>query len=80
VVRGEEAYVLFQAFGSGHSGATTIHVETIEDAMRRLLTRSMNVLPMLVGLAHVFVRILRVKVRNSTVRRVMEIAENMGVV
>jgi flagellar protein FlaI len=78
-VRGEEAYVLFQAFGSGHSGATTIHAETIEDAVRRLLTRPMNVPPMLVGLAHVFVRILRVKVGNSIVRRVVEIAENMGV-
>jgi flagellar protein FlaI len=78
-IRGEEAYVLFQAFGSGHSGATTIHAETIEDAVRRLLTRPMNVPPMLVGLAHVFVRILRVKVGDRVVRRVVEIAENMGV-
>lgn len=78
-VRGEEAYVLFQAFGSGHSGATTIHAETVEDAVRRLLTRPMNVPPMLVGLAHVFVRILRVKVGGSVVRRVVEIVENMGV-
>jgi flagellar protein FlaI len=78
-VRGEEAYVLFQAFGSGHSGATTIHAETIEDAVRRLLTRPMNVPPMLVGLAHVFVRILRVKVGDRVVRRVVEIAEYMGV-
>ncbi|MEM1598712.1 MAG: type II/IV secretion system ATPase subunit [Pyrobaculum sp.] len=78
-VRGEEAYVLFQAFGSGHSGATTIHAETIEDAVRRLLTRPMSVPPMLVGLAHVFVRIMRVKVGERVVRRVVEIAENMGV-
>ncbi|MEM0483751.1 MAG: type II/IV secretion system ATPase subunit [Pyrobaculum sp.] len=78
-VRGEEAYVLFQAFGSGHSGATTIHAETIEDAIRRLLTRPMNVPPMLVGLAHIFIRIMRVKVGNQIVRRVVEIAENMGV-
>ncbi len=78
-VRGEEAYVLFQAFGSGHSGATTIHAETIEDAVKRLLARPMNVPPMLASLAHVFVRILRVKVGNRIVRRVVEIAENMGV-
>ncbi|MCY0890429.1 MAG: type II/IV secretion system ATPase subunit [Pyrobaculum arsenaticum] len=78
-IRGEEAYVLFQAFGSGHSGATTIHAETIEDAVRRLLTRPMNVPPMLVGLAHVFVRIMRVKVGGQIVRRVVEIAENMGI-
>jgi flagellar protein FlaI len=78
-VRGEEAYVLFQAFGSGHSGATTIHAETIEEAVRRLMARPMNVPPMQVSLAHVFVRVLRVKVGNSIVRRVVEIAENMGV-
>ncbi|MEL9991339.1 MAG: type II/IV secretion system ATPase subunit [Thermoproteus sp.] len=78
-IRGEEAYVLFQAFGSGHSGATTIHAETIEDAVRRLLTRPMSVPPMLVGLAHIFVRILRVKTGEQVVRRVVEIAENLGV-
>ncbi len=78
-VRGEEAYVLFQAFSSGHSGATTIHAETIEDAVRRLLARPMNVPPMLVSLAHIFVRVLRVRVGNRIVRRVVEIAENMGV-
>jgi flagellar protein FlaI len=78
-VRGEEAYVLFQAFGSGHSGATTIHAETIEDAVRRLQARPMNVPPVLVSLAHVFVRVLRVKVGNSVVRRVVDVAENMGV-
>ena len=78
-IRGEEAYVLFQAFGSGHSGATTIHAETIEDAVRRLLTRPMNVPPILVGLAHVFVRIMRVKVGGQITRRVVEIAENMGI-
>ncbi|ABL88562.1 type II secretion system protein E [Pyrobaculum islandicum DSM 4184] len=78
-IRGEEAYVLFQAFGSGHAGATTMHAETIEDAVRRLLTRPMHVPPMLIGLAHVFVRIMRVKVGGQIVRRVVEIAENMGV-
>ncbi|MCC6021436.1 MAG: Flp pilus assembly complex ATPase component TadA [Thermoproteaceae archaeon] len=78
-IRGEEAYVLFQAFGSGHSGATTIHAETIEDAVKRLLTRPMNVPPMLVSLAHAFVRIVRVKAGGRIVRRVVEIAENMGV-
>jgi flagellar protein FlaI len=78
-VRGEEAYVLFQAFGSGHSGATTIHAETVEDAIRRLLSRPMAIPPMLLGLAHIFVRIARVKVGDQIVRRVVEIVENLGV-
>ncbi len=42
------------------------------------MTRPMNVPPMLVGLAHVFVRFLRAEVGDSIVRRVVEIAENMG--
>ena len=78
-VRGEEAYVLFQAFGSGHAGATTIHAETVEDAVRRLLTRPMNVPPMLLALAHVFVRIIRVKAGDTVARRVVEVVENMGI-
>ncbi len=77
-VRGEEAYVLFQAFGSGHSGATTVHAETVEDAVRRFLTKPMNVPPMLVNLAHIFVRILRVRVGDRAVRRVTDVVEFYG--
>lgn len=78
-VRGEEAYALFQAFSSGHTGATTIHAETVEDAIGRLLSKPMEVPPALTGVAHVFVRILRMRTRSGVSRRVVEVVENLGV-
>ena len=77
-VRGGEAYTLFQAFASGHSGMTTMHAETVEDAIKRLITKPMNVPPMLVGFAHIFIRIMIVQVGGRITRRVVEIVENLG--
>ncbi|MCE4616306.1 MAG: type II/IV secretion system ATPase subunit [Aeropyrum sp.] len=42
-VRGEEAYVLFQALATGHGGLTTIHSETIEAMIKRLTSPPMNI-------------------------------------
>ncbi|MEM4461537.1 MAG: type II/IV secretion system ATPase subunit [Candidatus Bathyarchaeia archaeon] len=42
-VRGEEAYVLFQALATGHGGLTTIHAENVEAAVRRLTSPPMNI-------------------------------------
>ncbi len=35
-IRGEEAYVLFQAVNTGHSGISTMHAESFEAAVNRL--------------------------------------------
>ncbi|MEM0361526.1 MAG: type II/IV secretion system ATPase subunit [Sulfolobales archaeon] len=42
-VRGEEAYVLFQAVATGHSGITTLHAESLEAAIKRLTSPPMNI-------------------------------------
>ncbi len=42
-VRGEEAYVLFQALATGHGGLCTIHAENVETAIKRLTQRPMNI-------------------------------------
>lgn len=42
-VRGEEAYVLFQAIATGHGGLTTIHAEDIDSMVKRLTSPPMNV-------------------------------------
>ncbi|MEM0454119.1 MAG: type II/IV secretion system ATPase subunit [Sulfolobales archaeon] len=42
-VRGEEAYVLFQAVATGHSGITTLHAENIDAAVKRLTSPPMNI-------------------------------------
>ena len=42
-VRGEEAYVLFQAIATGHGGLTTLHAEYIDAAVKRLTSPPMNI-------------------------------------
>ena len=42
-VRGEEAYVLFQALATGHGGLCTIHAEDVETSIKRLTQPPMNI-------------------------------------
>ncbi len=42
-VRGEEAYVLFQALATGHGGLCTVHAEDVETAIKRLTQPPMNI-------------------------------------
>jgi flagellar protein FlaI len=44
-VRGEEAYVLFQAMSTGHGGLSTMHADSLERAVKRLTSPPMNVSP-----------------------------------
>lgn len=62
-VRGEEASVLFQAMATGHSGASTIHAETLDYAIKRLTSPPMNIPPTYMRLMNVFMHIQRVITR-----------------
>ena len=42
-VRGEEAYVLFQALATGHGGLCTLHAEDVETAIKRLTQPPMQI-------------------------------------
>jgi flagellar protein FlaI len=44
-VRGEEAYVLFQAISTGHGGLCTLHADDVNSAIQRLVSKPMNVAP-----------------------------------
>jgi len=44
-IRGEEAYVLFQAISTGHGGICTLHAEEVTSAMQRLTSKPMDVAP-----------------------------------
>jgi archaeal flagellar protein FlaI len=44
-VRGEEAYVLFQAISTGHGGIATLHADDTSSALQRLVSAPMNVPP-----------------------------------
>lgn len=61
-VRGEEAYVLFQAIATGHGGCTTIHAENIDAAIKRLTSPPMNIPPGYIPLINVGMVIKRVHI------------------
>ena len=42
-IRGEEAYVLFQAMATGHGGLCTMHGDSVDNAVKRLTSPPMNV-------------------------------------
>jgi len=59
-VRGEEAYVMFQAMATGHGGLSTLHAENIEYAIRRLVSPPMNVSETYIPLVNAVILIERV--------------------
>jgi archaeal flagellar protein FlaI len=80
-VRGEEAYVLFQAISTGHGGMCTLHADDVEPAIQRLTSKPMDVAP-----SHIKFLDLMFVIRNTAVtdpvtnktrrtRRVLNITE-----
>ena len=74
-VRGEEAYTLFQAIATGHGGLCTTHANNVESAIKRLMTKPMEIPEMMLPLMNVFIQINRVKLGDQIVRRAVTIAE-----
>jgi flagellar protein FlaI len=61
-VRGEEAFVLFQAISTGHGGMCTLHADEVESAVQRLTSKPMDVAPI-----HIKFLDLMFVVRNTSV-------------
>jgi len=78
-IRGEEAYTLFQSISVGHGGLCTIHAENAETVEKRLLTKPMNIPPMLIPMMNAIVLIGRTKLRGTPVRRVLDVSEITGI-
>jgi flagellar protein FlaI len=82
-VRGEEAYVLFQALATGHGGLCTMHADSIDRVVKRLTSPPMNVSEVYIPLMNIALYIQRTELPNSRgdmsfgrrVRTVSEIAE-----
>jgi len=79
-VRGAEAYVLFQSIATGHGGATTIHAESIDAAIKRLTSPPMNIPESYIPLINIALMVERVNVRDKegktrATRRVTKIWE-----
>jgi flagellar protein FlaI len=78
-VRGKEAFVLFQAMATGHPGLATIHAESIETLMDRLITPPINLPFSLLEILDLVIFISRVKIGDKMVRRITSIEEICGI-
>jgi flagellar protein FlaI len=78
-VRGQEAYVLFQALATGHGGMCTMHAENIDSAVKRLTQKPMEISPAYIPLMNVVLSIQRVHINKNNekkaYRRVMNVNE-----
>jgi flagellar protein FlaI len=81
-IRGEEAYVLFQAVATGHGGIATMHADDAEAAVRRLQQKPMDIPPAYVPLMNCIVTVKRVRLKTESAssnvvmaRRVTEVTE-----
>jgi len=77
-VRGEEAYVLFQAMATGHLGFCTIHAETIDRIFKRLESKPMNIPKVFFEALDVITLQIRTELRGRPVRRTKVVAEVTG--
>ena len=60
-VRGEEAYVLFQALATGHGGLCTMHADNVSIAVKRLTQPPMNIPPSIIPLMNCVIVVKHVK-------------------
>jgi len=78
-VRGQEAYVLFQALATGHGGMCTMHAENMDSAVKRLTQKPMDISPAYIPLMNLVLSIQRVHLlkggERKSYRRIMNIHE-----
>jgi flagellar protein FlaI len=85
-IRGEEAYVLFQALATGHGGLCTTHAEDVETVINRLTQPPMNIPQGILPLMNCVIVVKQVKTpnyialdRKITARKFVRISEiNQG--
>ncbi len=78
-VRGEEAYVVFQAMATGKSAYTTFHSEDVQTMVNRMENDPINLPRALVGALDIVIMQAKVKVGTKMVRRIKNITEIVGV-
>jgi len=60
-IRGEEAYVLFQALATGHGGLCTLHAEDVDTAIKRLTQPPMNIPTSIIPLMNCVINVKHVR-------------------
>jgi len=68
-IRGQEAYVLFQALATGHGGMCTMHAENLDSAVKRLTQKPMEISPAYIPLMHIVLSIQRVHLTKNNERK-----------
>jgi flagellar protein FlaI len=81
-VRGEEAYVLFQALATGHGGLCTMHAEDVDTVIKRLTQPPMNIPQGILPLMNCVIVVKQVKTpgfvpsdRKISTRKFVEVSE-----
>lgn len=81
-IRGEEAYVLFQALATGHGGLCTTHAEDVETVIKRLTQPPMNIPEGIIPLMNCVIVVKQVKIpsyialdRKVSTRKFVRISE-----
>ncbi len=77
-VRGKEAYVLFQQMATGHASLATIHAESFEKLVDRLITPPIELPPSLVESLDLIVFLTNLRYRGNFVRKLQSILEVTG--
>ena len=83
-VRGEEAYVLFQAIATGHGGLCTLHADDTSSAIQRLTSKPMDVPDSFIPFLDLVFSVRRIAIPLPdggfrTVRRVISVDEVVSV-
>lgn len=60
-IRGEEAYVLFQALATGHGGLCTLHAEDVDTSIKRLTQPPMNIPSSIIPLMNCVINVRHVR-------------------
>ncbi len=74
-VRGKEASVLFQQIATGHAGMATIHADSFEKLVDRMITPPINLSPSLLENLDAIVFLKRIKYHRIYIRRTSMIHE-----
>jgi flagellar protein FlaI len=74
-VRGKEAYVMFQGMASGHPSISTMHAGSVDDVIKRLQTKPINLSPGLLDSLDIVVVMVHAREKGKSARRIKEISE-----
>ncbi len=77
-VRGQEAYVVFQAMATGHTSYSTFHAEDVQSMVHRLESEPINLPRALLTALDIVLLQAQVKVGTALTRRIKSLTEIVG--